>query len=298
MECAWTTCMFSVFFIWKMINLCTGGFAESLFPSTPAPEFYPASYNVSVHVGDAAVLSCSIYNLGTKTVVWRRMDSSFPLTSGTMTVIDDKRIQVAHVDYKNQWDLLIKDVKLGDRGVYECQISSKDRTVRRIITLNVIEPKVEIPEINITEPQYVERGEPIVLQCNATGDNYPPDEMDWFRNGQKITSKISEGIHISKQYSMSKRKFTSVLKIDRAAMEDDGTYVCRSSNMQITSTKVNVLNAESSNMKRGTAGEHGTEQLSAYSSSSTHFHIKRTVLIDVILMFICRFIWTSTHCDS
>lgn len=90
----------------------------------------------------------------------------------------------------------------------------------------------------------MERGEPIVLQCNATGDNYPPDEMDWFRNGQKITSKISEGIHISKQYSMSKRKFTSVLKIDRAAMEDDGTYVCRSSNMQITSTKVNVLNGK------------------------------------------------------
>lgn len=103
------------------------------------------------------------------------------------------------------------------------------------------EPKVEIPEINITEPQFVERGEPIILQCNATGESYPPDEMDWFRNGEVLASDSKSGIHISKQYSISKRKFTSVLKIDRADMDDDGTYVCRSSNMQITSTKVTVL---------------------------------------------------------
>lgn len=262
--------------MWKMIDICRGGFAASLFPSTPAPDFFPAPFNVSFHVGDAAVLSCSVQNLGTKTVVWRRLDHSFPLTSGAMTVIDDPRIQVAHVDYKGQWDLLIKDVKAEDEGVYECQVSSKDRTIRRIITLNVIEPQILIPEINITEPQYVERGETIILQCNATGETYPPDEMDWFRNGQKITSKTNDGIHISKQYSISKKTFSSVLKIDRATMEDDGTYVCRSSNMQITSTKVNVLNAETSHMKRGTGGEKHTGTSSA-SSMTLYIPSHRTL---------------------
>lgn len=83
-----------------------------------------------------------------------------------------------------------------------------------------------------------------MLQCNATGEHHPPEEMDWFRNGQKISSHTKKGIHISKQFSILKRKFSSTLKIDRAEMEDDGTYVCRSSNMQITSTKVIVLNGK------------------------------------------------------
>ena len=83
-----------------------------------------------------------------------------------------------------------------------------------------------------------------MLQCNATGEYYPPDEMDWFRNGERLSSQRHRGVRISKQYSISKRTFTSVLVIDRADMRDDGTYVCRSSNMQITSTKVHVLNGK------------------------------------------------------
>ena len=90
----------------------------------------------------------------------------------------------------------------------------------------------------------MEKGDRIVLQCNATGEYYPPDEMDWFRNGERISSQRHRGVRISKQYSISKRTFTSVLVIDRANMHDDGTYVCRSSNMQITSTKVHVLNGK------------------------------------------------------
>ena len=83
-----------------------------------------------------------------------------------------------------------------------------------------------------------------MLQCNATGEYYPPDEMDWFRNGERLSSQRHRGVRISKQYSISKRTFTSVLVINRASMDDDGTYVCRSSNMQITSTKVHVLNGK------------------------------------------------------
>lgn len=102
----------------------------------------------------------------------------------------------------------------------------------------------ESPQIQITGQQYIERGDPIILQCNATGEYYPPDEMDWFRNGHRMTSNEIEGILISKHYSLSKRTFTSNLKIERASMHDSGTYVCRSSNMQIASTKVHVLNGK------------------------------------------------------
>ena len=39
------------------------------FPSTAAPEFAPAPFNVSFLVGDLAVLTCRVYNLGTKKVI-------------------------------------------------------------------------------------------------------------------------------------------------------------------------------------------------------------------------------------
>lgn len=47
-----------------------------------------------------------------------------------------------------------------------------------------------------------------------------------------------------KQYSLNKRTFTSNLFIDRAKMTDGGTYVCRTSDMLIASTKVHVLNGK------------------------------------------------------
>ena len=110
--------------------------------------------------------------------------------------------------------------------------------------ISLTDPELDEPEIQISGPQFVERGEKIYLQCNATGEYYPPDEMDWFKNGQRLTSRRNNGVKITKQYSISKRTFTSGLTIQRAAMEDVGTYVCRSSDMQITSTKVHVLNGK------------------------------------------------------
>lgn len=243
--------------------------------NTPAPDFLPSPSNVTFHKGELAVLRCSVYNLGTKTVVWRRLESSFPLTSGTMTVVADDRLQVGHVEYKNQWDLMIKNVQPDDEGVYECQVASRDKTIRKLVQLTVIvDPETSTPEIKISEEQYVERGESITLQCNATGEYYPPDEMDWFRNGQRLSSDSQSGVSISKQYSILQRTFTSTLYIDRAAMLDGGTYVCRTSSMQIASTKVHVLNgkdkAETYNRKRGALGESETSgKMSALPSSST-----------------------------
>ena len=71
-------------------------------------------------------------------VLWRRIDVSFPLTVGAMTVVEDDRFQVGHVDYKSQWDLMIKNVQPEDEGIYECQVASRDRTMRRLITLTVL----------------------------------------------------------------------------------------------------------------------------------------------------------------
>ncbi|XP_053405719.1 lachesin-like isoform X2 [Mercenaria mercenaria] len=267
-----TTLLLAVTFVRAYGEITDHRYAER--HRTPAPDFLHTPSNVTFHRGELAVLRCSVYNLGTKTIVWRRTDSSFPLTSGTMVVVADDRLQIGHVQYKNQWDLMIKNVQPEDAGIYECQVASRDKTVRRLVQLSVIDPESDIPEIKISEEQYVERGDPIVLQCNATGEYYPPDEMDWFRNGQKVDSSRKSGIRILKQLSILKRTFSSNLKIDRAKMTDGGTYVCRTSSMQIASTKVHVLNgkdkAETYNRKRGTLKDDGEQKsglMSALPSS-------------------------------
>lgn len=218
----------------------------------PAPDFLQSPTNVTFNKGALAVLRCSVFNLGTKTVVWRKLNSSLPLTSGTLTIAADDRIHVGHVPSKHQWDLMIKNVQLTDDGVYECQVSSIDKSIRRLVVLTVLDLKGNVPEIQITGPQYIERDESFVLQCNATGEDHAPDEMDWFKDGHKINSDINKRIKITKQYSISTRSFSSSMQINRANLADSGTYVCRSSNMQITSIKVHVLNAETFNRKRGT----------------------------------------------
>jgi len=45
---------------------------------------------------------------------------------------------VSHVDYKNQWDLMIKNVQPDDEGVYECQVSSTNKNFRKLVSLTVI----------------------------------------------------------------------------------------------------------------------------------------------------------------
>ncbi|KAL4228243.1 hypothetical protein ACF0H5_013676 [Mactra antiquata] len=285
------------FIVWLDIHNCQiidHGYADNRDSS--APDFLPSPSNVTFHKGELAVLRCSVYNLGTKTVVWRRLQSTFPLTSGTMTLVADDRFQISHEQYKNQWDLMIKNVKPEDAGVYECQVASRDKTARKLVQLTVVvDPEVYTQELKITEELFVERGETILLQCNATGEYYPPESMDWFLNGQRVSSNSEMGIEIEKRYSLNKRTFCSSLRIERASMNDGGTYVCRTSDEQLASTKVNVLNAETSNRKRGTVtldnkGE-GYEEAYVLPTSGTDNTCFKCHLFSVItLQLLCIFV--------
>ncbi|KAL3867229.1 hypothetical protein ACJMK2_044445 [Sinanodonta woodiana] len=249
--------------------------------STPTPEFIDTPLQATYHTGDLAILHCSIHNLGTKTVIWRRANVQAPITIGPLTYIADDRFQVNHIPYKDQWNLLIKNVQLEDEGTYECQVSSTDRTIRRLITLTVEEWKSSSPRVQMSGPEFVEKGEKVILTCNATGINYPPEEMDWFRNGQKLLSDVESGIEIYKRVSISSKSITSILEIKRATMEDDGTYICRSSDLHISSKKLNVLNAGTSNVKRGTGSDKSSRLMSGSSNSNPA--LKWTIFLLLIL---------------
>ncbi|KAL3867227.1 hypothetical protein ACJMK2_044443, partial [Sinanodonta woodiana] len=258
--------------------------------TTSIPAFLEKPQNATYTAGELAILYCSVINLGTKTVVWKRADESTPLTIGTLTYAPDDRIQVKNVPHKDQWNLIIKNVKTEDEGEYVCQISTTDRSLRQSVFLEIEEAPLyfchsETPfdidfcmltGIEISGNTYVEKGDKISLICNATTQYYPPEALDWFRNGNRITTDEDGGIKISKKISLKENTITSILEIEKAQMEDDGNYVCRSSDLLITNVKLHVLNAGTSKERRAfEAYRRRTTAFEAYRRRTTAFEAYR-----------------------
>ncbi|KAK7116726.1 hypothetical protein V1264_002356 [Littorina saxatilis] len=176
-----------------------------------------------------------------------------------------------HEPNSHYWNLLIHKVELRDAGVYECQVSSKLRHLRHHILLEVHE-KEEVstpmprPSIFISGSNVVDKDDRIYLICNATGQEHPPDDIDWFIEGNKLTTSADEKVFIRKFVSLTDKTIVSILEIKDAQLEDSGLYTCRTSNLQVKSMHVAVLNADTYNVKRGTHKGHPGGATSFFSA--------------------------------
>ena len=98
--------------------------------------------------------------------------------------------------------------------------------------------------INIYGPEHVSTGEKFEVYCNATGVNFPPEEIDWFFDGFKIKTDFDKGIIIEKSVSLKARSIESTIHIARAQSSDKGDYTCRVSNGLVKTINVRVLHSE------------------------------------------------------
>jgi len=98
--------------------------------------------------------------------------------------------------------------------------------------------------VRISGTAFVERGEPIQLQCNASGKPDPPHDLHWLRNDQPVKSDPSSGVLVAKK--IEAKYLLSVLSIERSQFSDAGDYVCVTSNQQTASVAVHVLSGMSS----------------------------------------------------
>ncbi|KAL5004630.1 hypothetical protein ScPMuIL_018086 [Solemya velum] len=241
-----------------------------------------------------ASLKCSVNNLDTKVVIWRKISDGNVLSVGTYMMVGDGSYSISHRDSRNEWNLVIKNVQLYHAGLYECQISTKE-VISKNITLNVIDPPSAKKDIHISGPPYVERGDPIKLVCNATGVDHPPDDVDWFLNGNKIIGNTKDKIFITKFRTASTRTLHSELEVKHSRMEDSGTYICRSSDLAITSHHLTVLNANSNAEKRGTlGGDHGGiipdgTSASQNSAKTIHHHSQTEQFICLLIAIVNLF---------
>lgn len=80
--------------------------------------------------------------------------------------------------------------------------------------------------------------------CNATGEDYPPDELDWFKEGKKVTTDYDRGLSITKFVSLAEQTIVSILRVKRSTMADAGNYVCRTSDLLIIGINVHVINGK------------------------------------------------------
>ncbi|XP_076443545.1 zwei Ig domain protein zig-8-like isoform X2 [Babylonia areolata] len=258
------------------------------------PSFLPTPANVTFLSGEEAVLPCAIQNRGTRTVVWRRASDPNPLTIGEDTFVGDKRFVVRHRLHSLEWNLHIQRATPEDSGVYECHVITKSRDVRQLVLLHVDEIQyvpAHQPAIHISGPHYVEDGSHFVeksntltLTCSATGFDYPPDDLDWFKDGLKLTN--NGRLHLSKDVSLSEKTIVSTLQVSRAVMSDAGTYVCRASDMQVTSAKVNILNTESINSKRDSSNHSNAGPYGGHSSCVGALHVNVVSLMASLLVYV------------
>ncbi|KAK6179577.1 hypothetical protein SNE40_011904 [Patella caerulea] len=276
------------------------------------PTFVDTPTNVTFKAGKLAKLDCSVNNLGTKKVIWRRASDFNPLTIGTKTFVGNSRILIEHTPLQKEWNLLIKKVQLDDGGKYECQVSSTQRNLRRFVYLNIIgeykpswrkptiRPEPDIRrvsgiktntssyDIKISGPSYVEKGSKILLVCNATGDEHPPDDLDWFKDGDKLSTDHSKQIYIRKQVSLEYKTISSVLEIEKARLHNAGVYICRTSDLQITRKIVDILNSDTYNVKRGTDKDAIAASHGIYSGNTFHSHRNNSPMLSTnSLHFFC-----------
>ncbi|XP_071169627.1 zwei Ig domain protein zig-8-like [Mytilus edulis] len=251
-------CNFWNWIIWTLLLGYTEGYdprgryrnGERLVPIQPS--FAPSEQNFTVFEGHTAVLTCVVENLGTKTVVWRKMSDTNPLTVGKMTYVSDSRVQIHHIIHRNNWNLHIRDAKDSDSGTYECQISTKDRNLRRTVHLQVLErPQIQ-PEpsgIKITGNFHVEIGDTLHLICNATEATTPLEDIAWFKDGDELEKNTRATIY--KALSLKGKSIKSDLYIDKVEMDDSGYYLCRAGALT-THKHAQVLNTAGNKDKRGT----------------------------------------------
>jgi len=104
--------------------------------------------------------------------------------------------------------------------------------------LNVI-VCVCVAAVRIGGTEYVERGEPIQLRCNASGKYDPPHDVEWLRNESPVRSDPSSGVLVAKK--IDAKYLLSVLTIKHSRFSDAGEYVCITSNQDTASVMVHVL---------------------------------------------------------
>ncbi|XP_055683927.1 protein amalgam isoform X1 [Lutzomyia longipalpis] len=194
------------------------------------PDFVFPLENVTVAAGRDATFTCVVNNLGgyrvsgdstQARVAWIKADAKAILAIHEHVITNNDRLSVTHNDF-NTWTLVIRNVKMEDRGQYMCQVNTDPMKMQTAFLEVVIPPDIIYEETS--GDMMVPEGGSAKLVCKARG--YPKPKIVWRReDGREI---IARNAPHGKTKSLAVEGETLWLsKLTRSEM---GAYLCIASN--------------------------------------------------------------------
>ncbi|CAL8325836.1 unnamed protein product [Merluccius merluccius] len=173
-------------------------------------------HSASVRLGASASFRCRVYSGAQPVRLEWKMSNNRPLPANAKISRDGSMITITNAQPNN-------------RGAYHCVASNLFGITQSIVSLNVRESPVG--KVTPSGPVRVRVGDPIVLECQSSGE--PRPAVSWHRLDSSRKTMLSSPVPMDSN---------AVLEVLSARPEDSGTYVCTVRNSEGTSeTKVDVV---------------------------------------------------------
>lgn len=184
------------------------------------PKIMEGPEDVHVAVGDTVFFNCRVIGDPKPSIKWMKNSNDM--------IIDGSRYFM-----KDDGTLVITDITEYDIGEYECIAESKmgktsSRKARAIVTASPLIRFIEIPS-----SQTANSGDDVSFTCVV--DSRPPAKIEWWRNGQKITSQ--DNIFIEDN--------GNTLRLLSVDVKDTARYICQAKSslgMSEVSADLKVIN--------------------------------------------------------
>ncbi|KAK7076567.1 hypothetical protein SK128_028154, partial [Halocaridina rubra] len=191
--------------------------------------------NITGELGGTVFLPCSAHHSMEKQVSWVRRRDWHILTSGTVAYTKEERFTVHHPEGSTDWTLVIKYLEREDTGTYECQVSTGNGLLSRLVELDVVVPRAVIPG---NGEYHIDSGSTITLDCYIHQNLVAPQYIFWYHNSRMINyDRERGGVNVRIDTGPQVR---SRLTVARAIPDDSGNYTCAAANTQPASTTVYV----------------------------------------------------------
>ncbi|XP_061720684.1 igLON family member 5-like isoform X1 [Cydia pomonella] len=225
--------------------------------------------DVLAQLGATAFLHCPVRHLGERGISWVRRRDWHIISSGLFMYTNDERFQVLHSEGSDDWTLQIKFVQKRDNGTYECQVSTAQGPLSRLVALHVLVPeafilgadehhvdagstislvciiekvhsgcrrqgaqsRLIVMHVLLSEAfiRLVDAGSTISLLCIIEKSPVPPQYVFWYHNERMINYDASRGVAVA---TAPGARTQSALTIRDAAPRHSGNYSCRAPNTE------------------------------------------------------------------
>ncbi|XP_061908758.1 basement membrane-specific heparan sulfate proteoglycan core protein [Entelurus aequoreus] len=173
-------------------------------------------HSAAVRVGESASFQCKVYSGAQPVRLEWKLASNQPLPDNVQVGADGSVMTISNANAANH-------------GAYRCVASNLFGITHTIVSLIVKESPVAI--VTPVGPLRIRAGEPINLECKASGE--PRPSVSWHRLDSN--RKVMLSSHVPMESN-------AVMQILAARVEDSGTYVCTARNNEGgTETRVEVI---------------------------------------------------------